>query len=613
MTHPLLLPAPREITLHEGILHLSTRGYIQIPSKGDFFSGQSLQSALLDEGIDWRVIISSDSSLPGVHLQENTDLAEQSYTLRIDENGIRIEGYGAGLFYAVCTLNQLLMQYGRDLPYLSISDAADFPARGVMLDVSRDKVPTLETLLMLVDELASLKINQLQLYIEHTFAYIGHEQVWELASALTQEDILSLDAYCKERYIELVPNQNSLGHMERWLKFPQYLPLAETPDGFVPGWGGPHRSASTLDPQDEGSFELITALYDQYLPHFSSKLFNVGCDEPWELGQGKSKEAVEARGGRVYLDWMKKLYADVSERGYQMMFWGDIIMHHPDLVPELPEDIIVMEWGYEANHDFEGHCKIFADSGIPFYVCPGTSSWNTLIGRTVNAKGNLQNAAENGLKYGAIGYLNTDWGDNGHMQPLPVSFAGFAYGAALSWNHENNRDIDLASALSRFIFRDTADVMGQIAYDAGKAYLEFEWQNFNGHLLAYLAQVPHQRDNAKAENGYKDKLAASDLQHMISHLSALKARLSETEMQRPDSDLIIAEYTQALSLVQHAAKWLLFIRGESEESAIELRQEIDLLINNAREVWLGRNRRGGLEDSIERLLSMREDYLNDSA
>lgn len=610
MSQALLLPAPREINLLDGALQLSKIGTIQIPSADAFFTGQLLQSALNEIGINWQIVVSSDASLKGAYLQENRDLAEQSYTLDINENGIHIEGYDAGLFYAVCTLKQLVMQYGQALPYLSISDAPDFPARGVMLDVSRDKVPTLETLFQLVDDLASLKTNQLQLYIEHTFAYVGHEQVWELASPLTQEDILRLDAYCKERYIELVPNQNSLGHMERWLKFPKYLPLAEKPEGFVPEWGGPHRPASTLDPQDEGSLDLIKALYDQYLPHFSSKLFNVGCDEPWELGQGKSKDAVAERGGRVYLDYMKKLYDDVSERGYQMMFWGDIIIHHPELVPELPEDIIVMEWGYEADHEFEEHCKIFADSGIPFYVCPGTSSWNTIIGRTTNAKGNLQNAAENGLKYGAIGYLNTDWGDNGHMQPLPVSYAGFAYGAGLSWSYETNHDIDLASALSRFVFRDDANIMGQIAYDAGNAYLRMEWENFNGHLLAYLAQVPHQRDEAKAENGLKDKLATSDLQHMIRHLSTLKAQLSETRMRIADSDLIIAEYTQALSLVQQAAKWLLFIRGESDESALELQQEIDGLINNARDVWLGRNRRGGLEDSIGNLLSMREDYQN---
>jgi hypothetical protein len=46
-------------------------------------------------------------------------------------------------------------------------------------------VPTVETVKLLVDELASLKINQLQLYIEHTFAYAGHEEVWRNSSPYT--------------------------------------------------------------------------------------------------------------------------------------------------------------------------------------------------------------------------------------------------------------------------------------------------------------------------------------------------------------------------------------------------------------------------------------------
>ena len=85
-----------------------------------------------------------------------------------------------------------------------------------------------------------------------------------------------------------------------------------------------------------------------------------------------------------------------------MMFWGDIIIHHPDLIP-LPPDAIALEWGYEADHPFAEHGTQFAQSGIPFYVCPGTSSWISALGRTENAIGNIRNAAENGLKNGAIG------------------------------------------------------------------------------------------------------------------------------------------------------------------------------------------------------------------
>lgn len=76
-----------------------------------------------------------------------------------------------------------------------------------MLDISRSKVPTLATLRDLAGRLASWKINQLQLYMEHTFPYTGHEDVWRDASPISPDEILSLDAYCRERHIELVPTR----------------------------------------------------------------------------------------------------------------------------------------------------------------------------------------------------------------------------------------------------------------------------------------------------------------------------------------------------------------------------------------------------------------------
>ena len=68
-------------------------------------------------------------------------------------------------------MRQLLRQFGRRLPCLKIRDWPDFARRGVMLDISRGRVPKLETLLELVEHLADFKINEFQLYTEHTFAY----------------------------------------------------------------------------------------------------------------------------------------------------------------------------------------------------------------------------------------------------------------------------------------------------------------------------------------------------------------------------------------------------------------------------------------------------------
>ena len=117
-----------------------------------------------------------------------------------------------------------------------------------------------------------------------------------------------------------------------------------------------------------------------------------------------------------------------------MQFWDDIIMQHPELIAEIPKDATALEWGYEADHAYAADTKAFRKAGLPYYVCPGAGGWNSLIGRLDNAVENIRNATTNGKRHGASGVLNTDWGDNGHMQPLPVSYLGYLFGAAMSWS-----------------------------------------------------------------------------------------------------------------------------------------------------------------------------------
>ncbi|HNZ47258.1 MAG TPA: family 20 glycosylhydrolase [Candidatus Hydrogenedentes bacterium] len=400
---------------------------------------------------------------PAVRFDAKT-LKQQGYTLDISEKDITIIAADEpGLFYARQTLAQIQRLYagsGR-IPCLHIEDWPDFPNRGVLLDIARDKVPTMQTLYEYVDLLAHLKFNQLQLYTEHSFAYPGHEVVWKNASPVTPDEIRELDRYCAARYIELVPNQNSFGHMERWLAHPEYSSLAE-----IPG-------RSDLCPTNPGSIALLKSMYDSLLPCFSSSQVNVGCDETFTLGEGASKAEAERLGkGRVYLNFLAQIYDLVQGHGKKMQFWGDIILNHPELIPELPKNIIAMEWGYEAKHPFDERCAQFARSGIPFYVCPGTSSWNSLLGRTDNALANLERAARNGLNQGAIGYLITDWGDSGHWQFPPVSYLPFAQGAALSWAYDANRSLDLVKAADLHIFEDASGLLARSAFDLGNAYLQ---------------------------------------------------------------------------------------------------------------------------------------------
>jgi hexosaminidase len=533
-----------------------------------------------------------------------TGLRPEGYRLSITPEGIAIQAADpAGAFYAHATLDQIRRLHpDGDLPCVEIEDAPDFLVRGVMLDISRDKVPTMATLRHLISDLAALKINHLELYTEHTFAYRNHREVWEHADPMTAEEIRELDAYCRERFIELVPNQNSFGHMERWLKRPRYAPLAEAPNGFTFPWGAPSGPFS-LNPLDPRSLDLIEELYAELLPNFTSGKFNVGCDETFDLGLGRSAEECAQRGnGRVYLEFLLKIRKLVHRHGRRMHFWGDIIHHHPELIPELPGDAVALEWGYEADHPFAKNCAKFREAGVPFYVCPGTSSWNTLGGRTKNCLENLHAAAEHGLAQGAIGYLNTDWGDNGHWQYLPVSYLGFAAGAALSWCLEANRGRDWPAALDAHVFRDSAGVMGRLACDLGNVYLRPGVLIPNDSALFHFLR-------AGSDNGIFGKVTAKNIEATLEEIEAVTAPLARAQLQRPDAGLISAEFANTAALMCHAChRAQAILHGGVKSHGPELARELAPILAEHRRLWLARNREGGLSDSVKLLERRLEEY-----
>jgi len=143
--------------------------------------------------------------------------------------------------------------------------------RGFMLDVSRTRVPTQAELLALVRALGRLRVNQLQLYVEHTFAFRGHEDAWKDASPLTPAEIRELDDACAALGIELVPNLNTFGHMERWLRHPRYRAMAECPEGWIHPLTGQFKEfPGTLRP-DQGSLDFVAGLLDDTLPNFRSR------------------------------------------------------------------------------------------------------------------------------------------------------------------------------------------------------------------------------------------------------------------------------------------------------------------------------------------------------
>jgi hypothetical protein len=492
----------------------------------------------------------------------------EGYALAISRAGIEISFREMpGLRAATATLRQLLRQSGRRLPCLRIRDWPDFPRRGVMLDISRGRVPKLETLLDLAEHLADFKINELQLYTEHTFACQKYKSVWQSWGALTAKEIKILDARCRELGIDLVPNQNSFGHLRYFLEHPKLQRLAEVSMPYEDGGDATGnqeflRRPSTLAPDHPGTIPFLRGLYDELLPNFSSKFFNVGCDETWDLGRGQSKELCETKGkGRVYLDFLKKIHLEVSARGRQMMFWGDIILKHPNLIPELPKDAIALNWGYEANHPFDAEAAQFAKAKIPFYVCPGTSAWQTLVGRHDNALANLRAAAKAGKKSGATGFLNTDWGDGGHPQPLAVSWPMLLAGAALAWNAKGFDESKLVPVLGRDVFGDSGGRIAGAAFKLGFAHKKLGVNAANETPLGTVIAAPKPEDRELfCRNGLKwfSKIPAKKIRAALNEIERQRAVFLHARPDSPSGKILLRELDLAARMAAQSCRFMLW-------------------------------------------------------
>lgn len=394
---------------------------------------------------------------PELVFERDASLADEAYRLELAPAGARLHAAGARGFargaasLAQAVLDAPLRAGALELPGFALDDAPALARRGVMLDVSRDRVPTMETLERLVALMALWKLNELQLYTEHAFAYPGHEEVWRASGALTPDEVRRLDRLCRAHAIELVPNQQCFGHMHRWLSHARYRPLAECPEGLEHPFSRRPEPFS-LCPLDPRSLELVVGLLDGLLPCFESRELHVGLDETFDLGRGRSRAACEARGvGAVHMDFLCALHERVRARGRRMWFWADVVLHHPEEHARLPRDGVACSWGYEAAHDFDAELARLAAVGVPSVACPGTSSWKSFAGRPGTMARNVARAAAAARRHGALGLLVTDWGDQGHLQPLPASFPGWAAAAARAWSADDAPPAldELAAALER--------------------------------------------------------------------------------------------------------------------------------------------------------------------
>ena len=457
-----LIPQPKSKKVHDGSFALAYDSQIVIaPELGGH---GNVSAGILKDCIQkWTGfcprILKGKAGKGDICFSLCPELTGEAYRLLIGAGGIVCEGGSdAGVFYAVQTLCQIIEQCRGALPYLEITDAPDMEHRGYYLDQTRGRVFTLDALKETVDRLCRYKINEFQLYIEHTYLFRGFSELWRDETPLAAEEIMELDEYCRARHVELIPSLASFGHLYTLLSTKSHEELCELPDASAQPFSFWDRMRHhTVNVTDARVLPLIKGMLEEYLALFSSDKFNLCADETFDLGTGRSAEYAKEHGvHRMYIEYVRELCSFLADKGKQPMFWGDVICDEPFLVKELPENIICLTWGYAPDQS-EDACRKMAETGVKQYLCPGVAGWNQWMNLIEPSYRNIVRMCGYAKKYRAIGILNTDWGDFGHINHPAYSIPGMIYGAAFSWNHEVIPFEELNRQISRVEYHDSSE------------------------------------------------------------------------------------------------------------------------------------------------------------
>ncbi len=598
----ILLPLPKMVKEMEGSLMLG--GNTMIVMGFSCPVGAYVYADMLKEELSrWaglHIPVSRGKAKKGdIVFKLDTALGKDRYRLTIDEEGVGLTGGSLNaLGWSVQTLRQIVRQSAGLLPYIAIWDEPDLKNRGFYHDVTRGRIQTMENLKKLADTMAFYKMTELQLYVEHTYLFRDIPELWRHETPLTAEEILELDQYCYERGIELVPSLASFGHLCNLLSTRTYADLCELPDSVGKPFSFFGRMEHhTINVSDPRSMELIKQLIGEYMQLFRTNKFNICADETFDLGNGRSKALAEEKGkGNLYVEFISGLFDFLIQNGKQPMFWGDIICGYPALLKKLPKNIICLNWGYgEEQRDTE--TRILHDAGATQYICPGTRGWNNWVNDIYNGYRNITRMCGFGRKYGAIGVLNTDWGDFGHINHPVFSIPGLIYGAVFSWG---DADLDFEELNRQISILEFGDPTGQLVGLLSRINQEtvFSWHN--------VVSFKEWTQRGKVQ----DEILARFRQEDMSRVPAANERLDglEEDLRRLSRGMdsgsrgIVAVAHSAMLAIRtwNEVGWYLsgiysgMLYLESEKNGMELAADLENCLRFYQEIWRENSKEGDL-------------------
>lgn len=443
---PDIIPIPQHWTWMKGKTDLSAINQIVLAANSDaadHFTAEQIQETfnkILDQsiaiktgitaGVTNAIIIGNPKTSGFIGKIVSPDsfdslMQREGYVFKMDGKNVIIAGLSAtGRFYGAMTMDQLIESAGssHEINNISIKDYPSMKFRGISDDMSRGQVSTEKNLEKIIRFLAGYKMNTYMPYIEDLFHFKQFPDIGKNRGAFTRQELETLQNYAAKYHVQIIPAFETLGHQENILLNPKYVKYSEYP------------GSASFSTQDPGAYDFVDTLISDMLPVFHSKYFSMGGDESFDVGLGASKQAVERYGlATINARYYQKIYKFLHQHHKTVIMYGDMLLRDPLALSQIPKDLIVMDWHYGSDDNFSS-TETFANAHQPFIVSPGINDWSAIYPRQSAAWVNIYNLTLQGYKNGAIGSINSSWGDFGGPNFRELNYRGYAYGAECSWN-----------------------------------------------------------------------------------------------------------------------------------------------------------------------------------
>lgn len=314
---------------------------------------------------------------------------------------------------------------------------------GVMLDVSRNAVMSVETLKVFIDCLVKMGYDTLELYAEDTYKideepYFGYQR-----GAYTSDELKEIDAYCVTRGVELIPCIQTLAHFTNLARIPHYADIIDTNDILL------------ID--EPKTYELLDKLFATCAKNFSSRKINIGMDEAHFVGLGRYLDNNGYSNRFELLNRHLSKVCAISEKyGFRPHMWSDMFFSlaqkgeyysedgkeaklDQEVINAIPENIELAYWDYyhDRVQDYELMFSQHKKMGKEIWFAGGAWVWSGFAPNNYYSLRTMLPAMQSVIKEGIDKVLITMWGDNGKECS---SFAGIPALYAISEYAKGNFD-----------------------------------------------------------------------------------------------------------------------------------------------------------------------------